>query len=92
MKHITRYNTYNAHNSQEDLQKLAKSIFANGKIESVNHHAYSTNNPAQAKDGEFVGVNYGSVCYVVTAEGFPCTYYINMMGTTVNDITEMLEY
>jgi hypothetical protein len=92
MKHIKNYNLYNAHNSQEDLQRLAKDIFANGTIQSVNHHSYSTNNPAQAKDGEFVGVESGSICYVVTAEGFPCTYYVNMMGTTVTNITEMLEY
>ena len=92
MKHINHYNTYRANNSQEDLQRLAKNIFTNGTIQKVDHHSYSTNNPAQAKDGEFVSVNNGSICYVVVAEGFPCTYYVHMMGTTVTDITEMLEY
>lgn len=92
MKHIKEYNTHRANNSQEDLQELAASIFANGKIQEVNHHKYQTNNPAQSKDGELVAVEYGSLCYRVTAEGFPCEYYINMRGTTVVNITEIIEY
>lgn len=79
-------------NSQEDLQKLAKDIFAHGEIEKVEHHSYSTNNPTQAPDGEFVHVMSGSVCYVVKAEGFPCCFYVHMSGTTVTSITERIDY
>ncbi len=90
---IQEYSTSSLYrNSQEDLQKLAKGIFAHGKIEKVEHHGYSTNNPTQSPDGEFVHVKSGSVCYVVTAEGFPCTYYIHMRGTTVSSITERIDY
>lgn len=92
MTRIKEYNTHRANNSQEDLQRLAKDIFANGKIQEVTHHAYQTNNPAQSKDGEFVSVEYGSLCYIVTAEGFPLKYYIHMRGTTVTNITEMIDY
>lgn len=90
--HIKQYNTYSANNSQKDLQMLARNIFANGTIQEVTHHIYSTNNPAQSKDGEFVAVESGSLCYVVTAEGFPVKYYINMIGTTVTNITERIDY
>ena len=90
--HVRNYNTCNAHNSQEDLQYLAKQIFANGKIQKVTHHAYSTNNPAQSKDGEFVSVEDGRIAYTVTSEGFPAEYVIQMTGTTVTSITEMIEY
>ena len=92
MMHIKEYNTYNARNSQEDLQRLAKNIFANGKIQSVTHHSYSTDKPKQSKDGDFVVVEDGSLAYTVTAEGFPIKYVIQMKGTTVTSITELLDY
>lgn len=93
MTHITEYNRFNAHNSQHDLDTLAKDIFAAGKIVSVNHFTYSTNNPEQCPDGEdMVGVKNGGACYEVEREGFPVKYYIRMHGLTVTSITELMEY
>ncbi len=46
MTEHTNYSIYHEH-TQDDVNNLAKRIFANGKIVSVHHNGYSTNHPEQ---------------------------------------------
>lgn len=89
MTKITEYNVSTKHNTQEELQRLAKEIFAFGKITNTNHFVYTTTNPEQGGSHENpAAINYGGVCYEVETEGFPVKFYIHMSGFTVTNITE----
>lgn len=93
MTKITEYNTFSKHNTQEELQQLAKQIFAFGKITDTNHFCYTTTNPDQGGCGEApAAIKYGGVCYTVKSESFPVKYYIHMSGFTVTNITEEITY
>lgn len=98
MAEITLYSKDPQHNNtQDDLQRLAKHIFSYGKIESVYHFKYGTNNPEQLKYSNnefvnvFVNVEDGGVCYIVVCEGFPVKFFIHMRGFEVTSITEEIE-
>ena len=87
MTEITEYNVSTKHNTQEELQRLAKEIFAFGKITKTNHFVYTTTNSKQ--NGSYENpeiINYGGVCYEVEAEGFPVKFYIHISGFTVMNI------
>lgn len=92
MKKITEYNVLSKHNKQEELQQLAKQIFAFGKITDTNHFGYITTAPEQGGSHENpAAIEYGGICYTVEAEGFPAKYYIHMSGFTVTNITEVID-
>ncbi len=93
MPKITEYNIYSKHNTQEELQRLAKQIFAESKITGTNHFSYTTTDPVQGGSHEAPAeITYGGVCYMVEAEGFPVKYYVHMSGFTVTNITEEIAY
>jgi hypothetical protein len=76
---------------QEELQALARKIFANGKITDVFHQSYGTNDKATTHGDEWASVQNGGVAYTVEKEGFPVKYVIHMDGYEVSEIIEMIQ-
>lgn len=84
---VHHYDSFNRHNSQHDLQVLAKNILNNGTVAEIIHHGYSRHEPGK----DPVSIENGSICYRVISENFPMMeYYIHMTGFTVDEITEII--
>ena len=91
MRSTMHYNTFNNHNTQEELQKLARDIFQYGAIKEVHHHGYSTNRDCE--NGEMRHVRDGSLCYEVEGmEGTTTRFFIHMRGCRVTEIIEEMNF
>lgn len=72
----------------DELRRLAKKIFAAGKITSVFHHTYGTNDPVVTHGAEWGTVLSGTAAYTVECDGLPIKYDIHMNGFEVTEIIE----
>jgi len=93
--HVTHFNSCKWDKGglkPEEMQRFAKKIFENGKIEEVFHHSYGTNNPEQTRGDEWATVLSGNAAYRIKCEGFPITYVVHMNGYEVTEIIETIRY
>lgn len=95
MTEQTTYSIYQEQ-TQEDVNSLAKQVFANGKLVKVHHNGYSTNNPEQIQhalgqeDKDMVFVKTGNVCYEVVSEILPVKFFVHTQGTAIIEIIEVI--
>lgn len=76
---------------QEEMQDLAKKIFAMGKIKKAFHQGYGTNCPDQTHGDEWINVLDGGVAYDVECDGLPVSFVIHMTGFEVTEIIEKIK-